>query len=441
MISCAAEFRALSPEKQAALLAGLTDTELTFLKYDWQFWARPEQRIPEGEWATWLVLAGRGFGKTRVGAETVKVWAKGFPYVNLAGATADDARDIMIEGESGILACCSRADRPIYKKGERKLLWPSGCISLVFTADEPDRARGKQGCKLWCDELAAWRYRDAWDQLMLGLRLGSLPQCVATTTPRPIPIVRELLADPTTKATRGTTYDNKANLAEGFFSRIIKKYEGTRLGRQELNAEMLDDNPNALWTHKLIDDARIGKAGVPKSLARVVVGVDPAVTSNMDSDETGIVCGAVDYQDPPHFYVFEDASIEMASPNEWAQRVVETFKTWKADRVAAETNNGGDLVESVMRNKDANISFRKVTATRGKTRRAEPISALYEQGRVHHVGLFGKLEDQMCEFDPTTEEAEGKSPDRMDALVWMLTELSGDDVSPEPATAGMRRTM
>lgn len=438
MITCADEFRRLTPEQQALLLKELTDAEAMFLKYDWKWWARPEQLIPEGDWVTWLVNAGRGFGKTRVGAECSREWSKEFRYVNLVGATADDARDIMVEGESGILAICPYDERPIYKKGERKLLWPSGAISLIFTADEPDRARGKQSEKLWADEVAAWRYRDAWDQLMLGLRLGAAPQCVATTTPRPTELIKEIIKDPTTKVTHGTTYDNKANLAPTFFTRVIKKYEGTRLGRQELNAELLEDNPNSLWNLKGIEKERIGRKAVPESLARICIGVDPAVTSEIESAETGIVVGARDFREPCHFYVFEDASIEMASPDKWAQRVIDTYKTWSADRVAGETNNGGDLVEAILRVKDPNVSFHKVTATRGKTRRAEPISALYEQGRVHHVGTFAKLEDQMCAFDPTLETSDGLSPDRMDALVWMLTELSGDDFSPVPATAGRR---
>lgn len=449
-ISTALELRALPIEEQKVYLQRLDSRSLEVLMHDWVFWQRPNQSIPgdvnpktaDGTWQIWLIDAGRGFGKTRTGAETTRQWTKNFKYVNLVGATADDARDIMIEGESGILACCRRDERPEYKKSERKLLWPNGAVSLIFTADEPDRARGKQSEKLWADEVAAWRYRDAWDQLMLGLRLGKSPQCVATTTPRPIPLIKEILADPFTLVTSGTTYDNRANLATQFFNRIIKKYEGTRLGRQELNAELLDVNPNALWNLKeMIEPHRVAKNLVPIDLNRIVVGVDPAVTSDIESAETGIVIAARDNRPLPHFYVFEDASLEMATPDQWSQRAVDSYKAWRADRVVGEVNNGGDLVEAVIRNKDANISYRKVTATRGKTRRAEPISALYEQGRVHHVGTFSKLEDQMCDFDPSVELADGKSPDRMDALVWALTELSGDDYSPEPATAGMRRVM
>lgn len=441
----AADILALSPEERFTYLASLTPQLRKKLRHFWKFWARENQLIPgdvnprteDGSWTTWLIDAGRGFGKTRTGAETTRQWVKEYRYVNLVGATADDARDIMVEGESGILAICPRHERPAYKKAERKLIWPNGAISLIFTADEPDRARGKQSEKLWADEVAAWRYRDAWDQLMLGLRLGDAPQCVATTTPKPTELMKEILADPTTLVTRGSTYDNKANLAAAFFSRIIKKYEGTRLGRQELNAEMLEDNPGSLWNRKLIDATRVGRTQVPVSLSRIVVGVDPAVTSTEESDETGIVVAARDDNyDNPHFYVFADMSIAMATPDQWATRVVEAYDTWKADRVAGEVNNGGDLVETVIRHKRPLISFESVHASRGKIIRAEPIAALYEQGRVHHVGSFPTMEDQMCDYNPDTSK---KSPDRMDALVWALTQLSSDDFSPEPVTAGSRR--
>lgn len=438
----AAEFITLPLEERKRRLGMLDEEELEFLTYDWEFWARPEQRVPmhnprseDGSWTTWLIDAGRGFGKTRVGAETVRKWVKSYRYVNLIGATADDARDIMIEGESGILAICPKDERPEYLPSKRRLEWPNGAWSLIFTADEPDRLRGKQHMKAWGDEIAAWRYREAWDQLMMGLRLGDSPQVVATTTPKPVELIKEILADPTTFVTHGTTYDNKNNLAPAFFNRVIKKYEGTRLGRQELNAELLEDNPGALWQRKLIDIARVGPSSVPRDLVRIAVGVDPAVTSNEDSDETGIVAGARDAQDPPHFYIFEDASIAMATPDQWATRVVETYRTWSADRVVGEVNNGGDLVETVIRHKSPSISYSAVHATRGKVIRAEPIAALYEQGRVHHVGSFPTLEDQMCDYNPTVDT---KSPDRMDALVWVLTELSSDTYSPEPATAGGR---
>ena len=445
MRSCSAEaFLALPKDERAARLASLSEGDAQALLTDWQFWARDNQllpgdtnpRTPDGSWTTWFIKAGRGFGKTRVGAETVKIWVREARFVNLVGATADDARDIMVEGESGVLAICHKDERPSYRKSERKLIWPNGATSLIFTADEPDRARGKQSVKLWADEIASWRYRDTWDQLMFGLRLGKKPQCVATSTPKPTELVREIMADPTTLITHGTTYENMSNLADAFFTRIIKKYEGTRLGRQELNAEVLDDNPGALWKRgPMIDACRIGSSQVPANLTRIVVGVDPAVTATEESDETGIVVAAKGPQDPPHFYVLADASVAMASPDQWASRAVEAFDTWHADRIVGEVNNGGDLVEAVIRHKRPLVSYEAVRASRGKVLRAEPIAALYEQGRVHHVGCFPTLEDQMCDYDPNSST---KSPDRMDALVWALTQLSDDAYSPEPATAGRR---
>jgi phage terminase large subunit-like protein len=390
----------------------------------WELWARDEQLPPLDDWTYWLILAGRGFGKTRCGAEWVRSQARTNRFVNLIGATADDARDIMIEGESGILAVCPRHERPEYKSSQRKLEWPNGATSLIFTADEPERLRGKQHEKLWADELAAWRYAEAWTQAKFGLRLGRNPQACITTTPKPTPLVRELIDDHGTHVTRGTTYDNRANLAPTFFSEIVKAYEGTRIGRQELNGEVLLDNPRALWTRGRIDELRVPaltdetRAGFLATLRRIVVAIDPAVTSNEHSDETGIVVAGISRDD--HLYVLADLSLS-ASPDTWARTAVQALRTWGADRIVAESNNGGDMVEAVIRSVDRTVSYRKVTATRGKVIRAEPIAALYEQGRAHHVGGFDRLEDQMIEFDPTIVQTH--SPDRMDALVWAATEL------------------
>lgn len=417
--------RSLPLEERRARLLTLTQEEAEAILYDWDSWARPNQKIPQGDWRYWLVRAGRGFGKTRVGSETVRIWAKEFPLVNLIGATADDARDIMIEGESGILAVCPANERPLYIGSRRLLQWPNGCKSLIFTADEPERLRGKQHYKLWCDELAAWRYAESWDQAMFGLRLGTSPQAVVTTTPRPIQIIRDLLADPHTYETRGTTYENKDNLAPAFLAQIITKYEGTRLGRQELNAELLEDNPNALWKRANIDAHRIALGLLP-SLQRIVVAIDPAVTSNEDSDETGIVVCGRDHQWPPHFYVLADES-GIFTPKQWGETAVAAFKNHRADRIIGEANNGGDLVEANIRGVDLNVPYRCVHATRGKEKRAEAVSGLWEQGRVHHVGSFSKLEDQMTNFNPQDENA--PSPDRMDALVWAMAELSDGMVS------------
>jgi len=375
--------------------------------------ARPEQLIPPGDWFVWLVLAGRGWGKTRTGAEAVRHWARTFRYVNLIGATADDARDIMIQGESGIMAICPRDERPAYQPALRRLTWPSGATSLIFTADEPERLRGKQHEKLLCDELGSWRYQqEAWSQALLGLRLGSNPQVIVTTTPRPTPVIRELVADKRTYVTRGTTYDNRPNLAPAFYSSIITRYEGTRLGRQELNAEILEDNPGALWKRAQIDALRVVKM---PDMRRVVVAIDPAVTATAGSDETGmVVCGlGID----KHGYVLDDLSLR-ESPDAWAQKAVNAYRRWKADRIVAEVNNGGDLVETTIRTVDKNVPYKAVHASRGKMIRAEPIAALYEQGRVHHVGSFATLEDQMCQWEPGQ-----KSPDHLDAMVWGMTEL------------------
>lgn len=415
--SLAEQFLALSLEERKARIASLTDREPAAIIYNWDFWARPSQKLPPGDWRVWLIRAGRGFGKSRVGAETIRIWQRNFPIVNLIGATADDARHIMDEGESGILAVCPPQERPQYQGSKRQLLWPNGVKSLIFTADEPDRLRGKQHYKLWCDELASWRYPDeAWNQAMLGLRLGFSPQAVVTTTPKPLKLIKELRAAPTTFETHGTSYENRVNLAPAFLGQIISKYEGTRLGRQELNAELLEDNLGALWHHDQIEKLRVEKA---PDLNRIVIGVDPAVRSGENSAETGIAVAGRGREWPPHFYVLSDLSLR-GSPDSWAERAVHAYRTHRADRLVGEMNNGGDLVEAVLRTKDLLFAYKGVHASRGKLTRAEPVAALYEQGRVHHVGTFGTLEDQMCDFDPNAAQ---KSPDRMDALVWALWEL------------------
>lgn len=405
-------------EERRKRLSSLTDEEVIALKYDWKWHGRPDQFCPTSDWRTWLVLAGRGWGKTRTGAEWVRQEVRTSAWVNLIGATVTDARDIMIEGESGILAICPPRERPTYVASKRQLQWPNGAKSLVFTADEPERLRGKQHMKLWADELGAWRYEEAWDQAMFGLRLGHNPQVCVTTTPRPTKIVRELIKADSTVLTRGTTYDNRPNLAAKFFADIIRKYEGTRLGRQELNAELLDDNPGALWHLSNIDRLRVKETPI---LVRVVTALDPSVSAEGDKDECGIVVAGLGFDG--HFYVLDDLSLS-ASPNAWAKQAVDKgHKAHCGDRLIGEANNGGALVESVLRTVDQNIPYEAVHASRGKRTRAEPVAALYEQGRVHHVGTFPKLEDQMCEWDPLLDK---ESPDRMDALVWAITYLMGD---------------
>lgn len=362
-------------------------------------------------------MAGRGWGKTRTGAETVRQWVRTIDMVNLIGATVDDARDIMIEGESGILAICPDDERPDYKKSERKLVWPNGAISLIFTADEPERLRGKQHKALWADELAAWRYQEAWDQAKFGLRLGARPRAVLTTTPRPVKNVVDLVADRATKITRGTTYDNRENLAPSFFEEIVKRYEGTRLGRQELNAELLLDVPGALWTRQMIH--HMPRQSIPP-LRRIVIAIDPPASSNDRSNECGLI--AVGQGDDDQAYVLADRSGVMA-PSEWAKAAVIMFREFEADCIVAEVNQGGEMVEAVIRSEDPNVSYRAVRASRGKYIRAEPISALYARGVVYHCDQFEALEDQMCTFTPDFDRSRDGSPDRLDALVWGMTEL------------------
>lgn len=405
------------PEREAAL-DDLTEEEAKALLYDWKFWARPKQLAPEGNWRTWLILAGRGWGKTRTGAE----WVRGLvesgkaKRIALVAPTAADARDVMVEGESGILAIAPPWNRPVYEPSKRRLTWPNGAIATTYSADEPDRLRGPQHDAAWADELAAWRYPDAWDMLMFGLRLGKDPRVIVTTTPKPVKVIRDLVEDPTTVVTRGSTYENIANLAPAFVEQIIAKYEGTRLGRQELYAEILDDVPGALWSRAVIDGLRVKEA---LELRRIVVAIDPAVTSEEGSDETGIIVAGVGYDG--HGYVLKDLACR-ASPNDWARRAVEAYYRYEADAIIGEVNNGGDLVETVIRTVDRNVPFKAVRASRGKAVRAEPVAALYEQGRVHHVGTFDVLEDQLCAITPDGYQGAG-SPDRADALVWALTEL------------------
>jgi phage terminase large subunit-like protein len=385
----------------------------------WAAVARPNQLAPEGLWAIWLVLAGRGWGKTRTGAEWVlEQVSNGCRRIALVAATAADVRDVMVEGESGILACSPESNMPVYEPSKRRVTWRNGSIATTYSADEPERLRGPQHDAAWCDELASWRYPAAWDMLMFGLRLGRDPRVVVTTTPRPTKLIRDLVRDPTTIITRGSSYENRGNLAPAFFDQIVRKYEGTRLGRQELEAELLEDVPGALWSHGLIDAARLRAA---PDLARVVVAIDPAVTSGEDSDETGIV--VVGKDNNGHGYVLADLSGKY-SPIEWAKIAITAYQTHRADRVVAETNNGGAMVEATLRSVDPNVAYSAVHASKGKYTRAEPASALYEQGRVHHVGSFPALEDQMTMFTPDIDrKAQQFSPDRVDALVWALTEL------------------
>lgn len=422
---------------RAELLAEFTDAELAALEWDWLFWARPEQLPPPGDWRCWLVVAGRGFGKTRTGAEWVRASITDFAIVNVIAPTADDARDIMIEGESGILAICPDRERPVYLPSKRRLEWPNGARTLIFTADEPDRLRGKQHQRLWCDEIASWRYPEAWDQAMLGLRLGTDPRVVATTTPRPIRFVTELMAESTTVITHGTTYQNADNLAPAFLSKIIRKYEGSRLGRQELLAELLTDTPGALWTRPTLDDSRVV---AHPDLARVVVAVDPSGGHGEDNDEQGIIVVAkgVDGRG----YVLADRTCKL-TPDGWGRRAVQAYLDFKADRIVYEQNFGGEMCEAVIRTAaramGVTVATKAVHASRGKAVRAEPVAALYEQGRVSHVGALPELEDELATWTPDS----GQSPNRLDALVWAFTELlvAGADINARAIDAGSARSI
>jgi phage terminase large subunit-like protein len=388
-------------------------------QYDWSRLARPAQRLPPGNWRSWLLLGGRGSGKTRSASGAVRTWVKQNPgaIINIIAPTADSMRDVCIEGPAGILATCSDEERPTYEPSKRQLNWPNGCRSLLFSSQEPERLRGPQCHKLYCDELMAWADPElCWSMAMFGLRLGRSPQAVVCTTPKPSKFLKQLMTASTTIVTRMTSYENAPNLAPQFFSEIVGRYEGTRLGRQELNAELLEDNPSALWALTGIDSDRLEKA---PELARVVVAVDPSGTSGEASDECGVVVAGRDGRRPQHYYVLADLSLR-ASPDAWARRAVVAYHAHAADRVVAEGNFGGDMVESVVHNIDPNVAFKKVTASRGKMIRAEPVAALYEQHRVHHIGVFSTLEDQMCDYVPGSSE----SPDRMDALVWAVSELS-----------------
>jgi predicted phage terminase large subunit-like protein len=383
--------------------------------YRWSIQAREKQKLPPGEWVIWAIIAGRGFGKTRTGAETVREWSNHVPIIHCIGRTSADIRDTMVEGPAGILAVHPEHNRPKYEPSKKRLTWPNGCKAQLFTADEPDVLRGPQCHKLWADELASWKYaQETWDNALMGLRMGLHPQAIVTTTPRPIQILKDIIKDEDNHITSGSTFENKANLSSVFFKKVVSRYEGTRLGRQELYAELLEDIEGALWTQKMIEKAHVSKA---PDLARIIVAIDPAVTSQKDSDETGIIIAGLGLDG--RCYVLEDIS-GIYSPHEWARLAIGAYQEHKADRIIGEANNGGDLIEEVIRTLDGSVSYSKVHASRGKVTRAEPVVSLYEQNRVKHVGSLSDLETQMTTW--AAKEGE-KSPDRVDALVWGVTEL------------------
>ena len=400
------------------MLAGISNTEADALEFDWSFWARPNQKTPPGEWLIWLVLAGRGFGKTRVGVEWIRqqVESNTLGRIAIVAPTAADARKTAVEGESGILAKSPPWFRPVYQPSQRQLTWPNGAIATLYSAEEPERLRGPQHDGAWLDELAAWKYlTDAWDMLQFGMRIGPRPQQVITTTPKPLHLLKELLARKDAVITRGSTLDNAANLAPAFMRTIIAKYKGTRLGRQELDGELIEEVEGALWTRKMIEDARYRVQAPP--MKRIVIGVDPAVTAKEESNLTGIVAAGLGQDN--RGYLLADASGRF-SPDGWARKAVALFDSLKADAIVAEGNQGGDMVRHTIQSVKPNAPVIIVHASRGKQARAEPIAALYEQNKVSHCGVFPDLEDQMCTWEPLGDMP---SPDRIDAMVWAFTAL------------------
>lgn len=410
-------------------LSSLTPEAQAELKWNWEFWARPNQLPPEGNWSNWVVLAGRGFGKTRIGSEWIRKIARENPgcRIALVAETAADARDVMILGDSGLIACDPTLSLDSWSPTNRRLTWPNGSQAWCYNATEPDQLRGPQHHFAWVDELAKFRYMQAtWDQLLFGLRLGVHPQVLVTTTPQPKPLIKELVAKEGkgTYVTRGSTLDNSANLAASTVKNLYDRYGNTRLGRQELEGEILGDVPGALWNYNMLDESRKNQDEAP-DMERIIIAVDPAASSHEGSDENGIVGVGLarDKDGYARGYVLADRSLR-GTPEEWARAAVRLYRELDADRIVAEKNNGGEMVASVIRSIDRAVPVTLVHASRGKHVRAEPISALYEQGRIHHVGRFDKLEEQMCQFsiDNIRDENTG-SPDRVDALVWGLTEL------------------
>ena len=403
-------------------LESLSDIEIEtrLLRLKWIKSARPKQLTPKGDWSIWLILAGRGWGKTLTGAHDMAWFGLTNPDSRLAivAPTFADGRDTCIEGESGLLSVLNEEVIANYNRSLGELILKNGTRYKTFSSDTPERLRGPQHHRVWCDELGSWKYSETWDQMMFGLRLGDHPKVIVTTTPKPIPLVKELHKRTDTHVTSGSTFENKANLAEASLKQLKEKYEGTRLGRQELYAEVLEDVEGSLWNREMIESSMIRFNEKLPDFKRIVVAVDPAVTANVNSDETGIVVCATDFKGK--FYILNDLSGKY-SPDTWAKKAVEAYESYKADKIIAEVNNGGDLVQKVVKTIDPNVSYKAVRATRGKFVRAEPIAALYEQKRVKHVEMFNNLEDQLCSYNP---EITSQSPDRLDALVWGLTELS-----------------
>ena len=400
--------------------------QIVTLAHEWAGSARGAQYRPGAEKPNWLVMGGRGSGKTRLGAEWVNALVRGLPpftprevrygRIALVAETLGDVREVMIEGPSGI-ATISRLDRPRYEPTRRRLLWDSGAVAQAFSSEDPESLRGPQFEAAWCDEVAKWKNAvECFDMLQFGLRLGPMPRQIVTTTPKPVPLVKRLLGDPKFYLTRMRTRENEENLAAGFIEAIEAQYAGSRLGRQELDGDLIDDRQDALWTRDLLEQTH-GQHG---ELRRIVVAVDPPASSRKSSDACGIIVAGVD--DEGIAVVQQDATLNAARPQDWAGRAVALFHQYEADAIVAEVNQGGDMVTAVLRTVDAQVPVREVRASRGKWLRAEPVAALYAQGRVVHARRFPELEDEMCDFGPDGLSG-GRSPDRVDALVWALSEL------------------
>lgn len=416
-------------------LSSLSDQTLMALPYLFEFWALPHQREPIGDWASWVIMGGRGAGKTRAGAEWVRQQVEGAaPYdaggcrrVALIGETLDQVREVMVFGESGIMACSPPDRKPEWQAARRVLVWPNGAEAWAMSASSPEALRGPQFDCAWADELGKWRRgRDTWDMLQFALRLGDHPKTLVTTTPRNIGVLKEILEAADTVVTHAPTTANRANLAPGFLTKVYADYSGSRLGQQELEGKMLEDVEGALWPLDCLDAVKRPDA---PHLDRIVVAVDPPASSKSTADACGIVVAGLQQigEGPQDWraWVLEDASVRGSSPAQWAARVVDAARTWQADRVVAEVNQGGDMVETVLRQQDPLLSYRGVHASRGKSVRAEPVAALYEQGRVFHLPGLRELEAQMGEMTVIGFEGKG-SPDRVDALVWALTDLMID---------------
>lgn len=429
----AKDLRGLPEDQVKEALASLSKKQLEELNHDWYFWARPDQLEPDTDWLTWFCCAGRGWGKTRAGVEWVRHRVKrGDKRIAAVAATNSDILRTMVQGESGFLNHCWEGDKtykgahigfPEWSPTKRTLSWANGARVEFFSSEEPERLRGPQYHSAWADELAAWnKDEDTWSMLQFTLRLGKKPQVMVTTTPKPTRLVRKLLKDPTTHVTTGSTFENSDNLAGSFIKSIKEQYEGTRLGRQELYAEVMEEAEGALWTVDMIDSCQVSREDLPE-FTRIVVAIDPATSANKESDMTGIVVAGVDVNGKG--YILGDYT-ERLSPQGWASKAIDLYHKWEADRIVAEGNQGGDMVKRTIQIEDETVPVKIVKASRGKYARAEPVSALYERGLVNHLrnpeygATLNELETQMTTWEPLGSIG---SPDRLDALVWALTEI------------------